>query len=765
MEGRIRKILFAFILLTVFLVGFCFFINLAFAADSDLIITEIMYDPNGTDTGKEWVELYSKGADDIKIKSGSCSTNCWRFIDQFKDGLPNSSHRHTFSEDEIIKPTEFLIFATDKDTFRQNYPDYTGKLIKSSFSLLNEGSALALSSDGGTTYFSKTDYEKSWGGSGNGKTLEKIDFEKAPEKSNWQESFVLGGTPGEKSSEKKTYSKKLKISELLPNPSNTEEDDEFIEIFNGDDKEIDLTGWVLEDKAGNTYILGKVPLQSGKYLAVYRKDFGFALNNTSEEMVILKDPNGDEVDKVSYEESAKEDYSYSLDNDKFSWTSTPTPGKENVITGPEKNQAENLSTAEKVYLNEIFPNPKGDESSGEFIEVVNKEDVAVDLYKWTIRDASKTGKYVFNDHSVINPNEYLIIYRPQFKIALNNSAESVYLYNPAGKLTSSVSYVKAPENVSYNFDGIDWHWSKFLTPGAENKFDKPPKIRVKKLKRVYKGMYAQFQVKAKDKETKKLKYVWDFGDGHKSYLKVTSHKYLKIGKYRVKLSIKDESQTVEKNFSVRVKKYPRPKIEIIELTPNPSGRDTEFETLILKNNSGKKVDLKDYKIATGSKNLYNHPIYESLALQPGEEKLITRQDSKFTLNNKIGKVQLVYPDGKVADSAEYAKDKIKDDETFAKVEGKWQWIAPPEVSNTEDKVAENKSENIAENSQQIGGEVLGASTENDTYAYSRSVYTSEDAFIFFKLFGLLESKPQEINYCPANESPITLAYLLIPNFR
>lgn len=213
-KNKNNFLLFA-IMPAVFLVGF-FFFSISIAADTDLIITEIMFDPDGSDSGREWIELYNPTESDIKIKSGTCTTSCWRFIDQFKEGMPDSSHRHSFSEDATIKPKEFLIVANDKNLFLENHPEYAGPVAKSSFSLPNESSTLALSNDGGKSYFAKTEYEKSWGASGNGKTLEKIDFSKRNEKTNWQESFELGGTPGEESSQEKIYPREISVSELLP---------------------------------------------------------------------------------------------------------------------------------------------------------------------------------------------------------------------------------------------------------------------------------------------------------------------------------------------------------------------------------------------------------------------------------------------------------------------------------------------------------------------------------------------------------------------
>jgi hypothetical protein len=98
--------------------------------------------------------------------------------------------------------------------------------------------------------------------------------------------------------------------------------------------------------------------------------------------------------------------------------------------------------------------------------------------------------------------------------------------------------------------------------------------------------------------------------------------------------------------------------------------------------------LKGWSIATGWKNLYNHPITEDFEIKAGKKKEITKDFSKFTLNNKQTKIELRYPDGEVAYKLKYKKDKISDDEIYAKVDSKWQWIAPAktktEITDAED---------------------------------------------------------------------------------
>ena len=185
----------------------------------------------------------------------------------------------------------------------------------------------------------------------------------------------------------------------------------------------------------------------------------------------------------------------------------------------------------------------------------------------------------------------------------------------------------------------------------------------------------------------------------------------------------------------------------------------------IRNNSGKKIEPQGWKIASGSDDkIYNHPISGEISLEPNETKTITREICKFSLNNKAGKIQLVMPDGKVTDIVEYQKEKIADDEAYVKINNEWQWIAPSAPAETGDSEETSDSENTRDggdegSDEQLDGEILGAADENVPYfAPTQSGYTPEDAFIFFKFFGLLEYKPREATFCPAIQPANTLAY-------
>jgi len=655
MKNAVKKFFFIFFLLTANAVSFFVWANSAQATDSSymgLIITEIMYNPAGSNTEHaKWVEFTNLSSNKITLSpTGSKTTSGWKIKDL---KITDSSNHYLYTQENTpteIKPGDFLIVANNLINFSNDYPDFENvPILKSAITLTTSGP----SGNYNLTLFDNTfaldtiAYSKDWyeNSDGKGKSLEKIELSGNNEKENWQESCKTEGTPGEE----------LEICE-----TETDTAEESSETGNS---------------GGET---GNTGMGTG------------------------------------------EDFS---------------------------------SAAEKVYLNEILPNPKGG-SDDEYIEIASGESEPVDLFGWRIKDGSKSKGYQFKEHIVLNSGEYFAIYRPDSKIALNNSDESVNLYNSQGEVVSSAAFDKSPKNASFNFDGENWKWSKYLTPGKKNKFDSEPTVKINKPKRAYKDLYTEFSTKAKDKETKNLKYVWDFGDGKKSYLAKTSHKYLAAGKYTVRLSVTDDSQTVEKKFTLNVKKYPRPNLEIVKIIPNPAGEDAEKEIVEIKSNSSKKIDLAGWKIATGSGDkMNNHPIGGEISLEPNGTKTITREICKFSLDNKAGKIQLAMPDGKVIDEVEYQKEKTADDEAYVKIDDKWQWIAPNALAETDDSEETGDFEDTRDegSDEQSDGEILGATDENQTYyAQPKIGYTSEDEFIFLKFFGLLDYKPIESNFCPLN---------------
>ncbi len=181
-----------FLLTNVFLIGgFFVFGAKIFAAETDLQITEIMYDPEGSDAKNEWLEIKNIGASAVEIVGGA-GVFSWRLFD---------GSNHTFSTSTVLAPGEYCAVAQDEENFLSVHSNYSGKILKSSFNLTNTSGTLALRLGSDGPLWSEVNYESGWGAAGNGKTLEKKDETGSNAANNWQESFVLGGTPNVKRSE------------------------------------------------------------------------------------------------------------------------------------------------------------------------------------------------------------------------------------------------------------------------------------------------------------------------------------------------------------------------------------------------------------------------------------------------------------------------------------------------------------------------------------------------------------------------------------
>ena len=179
--------------------------------------------------------------------------------------------------------------------------------------------------------------------------------------------------------------------------------------------------------------------------------------------------------------------------------------------------------------------------------------------------------------------------------------------------------------------------------------------------------------------SKSAKVTWDFGDGHKSYLQMTRHEYAQTGTYAASVKFSEGSEDVIKNFSVKVEKIPHPNVDIVSMVANPKGSDAVGEKITLKNRTKKRINLLGWSVATSSKKkMINHPINLKFILKKKQTKTLTKQYSKFTLNNKKGKIQLRYPDGKAAYTLKYdiGDGYIADDEVYQKIVGGWGWILP-----------------------------------------------------------------------------------------
>ncbi len=123
-----------------------------------------------------------------------------------------------------------------------------------------------------------------------------------------------------------------------------------------------------------------------------------------------------------------------------------------------------------VIINEIFPHPANG-TENEFIELFNQSDSSVDLSGWKLDDIANDGSepYIIPVGTIITANGYLVFYKPQTNISLNDSDDEARLLDSSGAEIAKISYKNAPKYYSYVRSNNDiWFWSNQLTPGQEN---------------------------------------------------------------------------------------------------------------------------------------------------------------------------------------------------------------------------------------------------------------------------------------------------------
>lgn len=312
----------------------------------------------------------------------------------------------------------------------------------------------------------------------------------------------------------------LFLTEIFPNPPGKDAGFEWIEILNDSDVKIDLSGWSLRNDAAKPRVirLPEIFLDPHMYTVVTLS--GSFLRNRGDTLFLIA-PDEGMHDTLSYD-AAPESESYALDaSGEFSWTSFFTPGEENffpevddsqedsfeqeiadILTtstsvasskSKKKKSYQNGDLSSAIYLNEILPNPEGEDRDGEWIEISNMSDVPVNLGNWFLDDGEGGSKpYIIPDTFIIAPFETLLFSRRDTGLTLDNTGDTVQLFTFESDLQDFVTYANVQENGSYARIAVDhffllddqqplvhaatvedqldafWQWTTHPTPGAEN---------------------------------------------------------------------------------------------------------------------------------------------------------------------------------------------------------------------------------------------------------------------------------------------------------
>ena len=121
-------------------------------------ITEIMYDLDGSDTGREWVEVHNTG-------SAALDLSLWKFFEG------NTNHGLVHSDGPaLVEPGHYAVIVDKPEKFLLDHPGTGVTILDSSFSLNNTGEVLIIRNSESLDIDSVT-YSSEQGAAGDGNSL------------------------------------------------------------------------------------------------------------------------------------------------------------------------------------------------------------------------------------------------------------------------------------------------------------------------------------------------------------------------------------------------------------------------------------------------------------------------------------------------------------------------------------------------------------------------------------------------------------------
>jgi len=456
------------------------------------------WDGNGTaDAYDEWVEI-------VNLGPGVADLGGWALDDILSGGsLP-----YAFPPGTFLAPGEFLVryrsttgVALNQDADSANLLAPDGSLVDS-FSYRDPGRDIS--------------YSRTADGTGDWTDT----YPPSPGQSNRPGEAGMTATPTATPTATSTATLTptagplpfVRLHEILPRPASVDWDgsgtvdayDEFVEIVNLGSDTIDLGGWMLDDMLGGGSLPYVFPpatlLTPGEFLVRYRSTTNVALNQDADTANLLA-PDGRTADSFSYADPAP-DTSYSRTVDGTGdWTDTypPSPGQSNLpgtpgptetptstrTPGPSATPTATLTVVNydsaAIRLNEVLPAPaeidwNGDghaDMSDEWVELYDRGGNPVDLGGWMLDDVAGGGSapYILPVGTYLQPGGFLLLFRRQTGVALNNDTDTVRLLGPDGVEVDTFAYTNPEGDRSYSraTDG-DGPWTDTYppSPGRSN---------------------------------------------------------------------------------------------------------------------------------------------------------------------------------------------------------------------------------------------------------------------------------------------------------
>ncbi len=387
----------------------------------DIIITELVPNPEDDDRENEFIEIYNQGNIAANISG-------WTMEDKL-----GKTKQFIFPESTTLSPKEYRVFYRPETKITLNNSGDGVILKNSSGKIISETPASGAALEDWSWSRGEND---NWAWSltptaGKENVFERE--EKSPltppsqggKKKGYPLISHLQGAEKEKSFD---FSDEIIINEIFPNPEgqdNQNKNYEWIELYNSSDRKINLYGWQIDDiiNGGSKpyFIEDDLEISARSYLTMDYSRTKIVLNNDGDEINLL-DPDGKIISRVVYKKGGKKGWSWSRNKDgEWEWNPTPTPGTENVFEGGDQGDEGDDGNKEEETGNRKLETERGN-SKDNPIEISISEAKKLARYSWVkVQGIVSAPPGVFGEKTIYLSGSGIQVYSyqenlPNFKI-------------------------------------------------------------------------------------------------------------------------------------------------------------------------------------------------------------------------------------------------------------------------------------------------------------------------------------------------------------
>ena len=291
---------------------------------------------------------------------------------------------------------------------------------------------------------------------------------------------------------------KLVINEIMTSNKGTITDsngklNDYVEIYNGNDHEVNLKGYGLSDENEKVkWVFGDTTIDAKSYIVIFLSgksgnlEASFKLKSAGGETLALLKPNGKAVDAIETVSLEPNTVMARDENGKWVIQSKPTPGFANNVEGHKAFLA-SLETSEKsnLEINEVLAENKGNfrNSDGEFsgyVEIRNTGDKTINLEGYSLSNSEDVSfKWQFPSYN-LSSGDVVVVYTSGKEskegvlstgFKLKNKNGVVVLTNNSGKIIQRLNYENLGNGIALIKEGKSYLESNSISPGYPNNVD------------------------------------------------------------------------------------------------------------------------------------------------------------------------------------------------------------------------------------------------------------------------------------------------------